>query len=127
MTARPAPAAGGQTGFFGRVYAIVRLIPPGQVASYGQIARLAGASRHARVVGWAMRATPQGSGVPWHRVLQRGGGLSPAVSPREPGRQRRLLEAEGVAFHLDGRVNLDAHQWPPAADPPPRPRNSIAR
>ncbi|MFA5027694.1 MAG: MGMT family protein [Candidatus Methylomirabilota bacterium] len=123
MRARSVPAVERRSGFFERVYAIVRRIPRGRVASYGQIARLAGASRHARVVGWAMHGTPKGAGIPWHRVLQQGGGLSPAVSPREPGRQRRLLEAEGVVFRLDGRVDLAAHQWVPAADPPPRPRN----
>lgn len=113
-------SAPGGAGFFARVYALVRRIPPGRVATYGQIARLAGAARLARVVGWALHGSPPGSGIPWHRVLQQGGSLSPGASPGDPGRQRRLLEREGVAFRLDGRVDLAAHQWPAAAAAPDR-------
>lgn len=105
-------------GFFAEVYALVRRIPRGRVATYGQVARLLGAPRAARVVGWAMHGTPQGSGVPWHRVVQRGGSLSPTVSPGEPGRQRRLLLREGVAFRLDGRIDMAEHQWQPLQDAP---------
>lgn len=61
-----------------------------------------------------MHGTPRGSGVPWHRVVQQGGGLSAAVSPHDPGRQRRLLAREGVAFLLDRTVDMAAHQWRPA-------------
>jgi methylated-DNA-protein-cysteine methyltransferase-like protein len=81
------------------------------VATYGQIARLLGAPHGARLVGWAMHGAPPGSRVPWHRVIQQGGSLSPSVSPHDPGRQRRLLEREGVTFGLDGRVDMAAHQW----------------
>jgi methylated-DNA-protein-cysteine methyltransferase-like protein len=102
-------------GFFAAVYAMVRRIPKGKVATYGQVARLVGAPRHARVVGWAMRGNRQGGAVPCHRVIQQGGSLSPSYCPGDPGRQRRLLEREGVAFLLDGRVDLAAHQWYPAA------------
>jgi methylated-DNA-protein-cysteine methyltransferase-like protein len=101
--------------FFDDVYALVRRIPRGKVATYGQIARLLGAPRSARVVGWAMHGNPRGGRVPWQRVVQRGGGLSPNVSPGDPGRQRRLLEREGVAFRLDGRIDMAAHQWNPTA------------
>jgi len=101
------------SGFFADVYAMVRRIPRGKVATYGQIARLLGASRAARAVGWAMHGTPKGSRVPWHRVVQQGGSLSPTVSPSDPGRQRRLLLREGVTFRLDGRIDLAAHQWSP--------------
>ena len=62
-----------------------------------------------------MHGVPEGSGVPWHRVVQQGGSLSPTVSPTAPGRQRRLLEAEGVAFLSRGRIDMERHQWPPAA------------
>lgn len=99
--------------FFGRVYMLVRRIPPGQRATYGQIARLLRSPRSARIVGWAMHSMPKGSGVPWHRVVQQGGSLSPAVSPAAPSRQRRLLEREGVTFRLDGRIDMARHQWSP--------------
>jgi len=104
-----------RAGFFDGVYALVKRIPRGKVATYGQIARLLGAPRSARVVGWAMHGNPHGAGVPWHRVVQRGGGLSPTVSPSDPGCQRRLLEREGVIFRLDGRIDMDRHRWNPTA------------
>jgi methylated-DNA-protein-cysteine methyltransferase-like protein len=104
-------------GFFAAIYAVARRIPRGKVATYGQIARLLGAPRSARIVGWAMHGTPRGSGVPWHRVVQQGGRLSPTVSPHDPGRQRRLLEREGVAFRLDGRIDMERHQWTLTAAP----------
>ncbi len=107
----------GGAGFFHAVYAVVRRVPRGRVATYGQIARLLGAPRSARIVGWAMHGTPPGSGVPWQRVVQQGGGLSATVWPSDPGRQRRLLEREGVAFRLDGRVDMAAHQWRPGTAP----------
>lgn len=107
----------GPAGFFRRVYALVRRIPRGKVATYGQIAGLLGAPRHARVVGWAMHGNPHGPRVPCHRVIQHGGSLSPSYSLEEPGRQRRLLEREGVRFLLDGRVDLAAHLWRLVAEP----------
>jgi methylated-DNA-protein-cysteine methyltransferase-like protein len=100
-------------GFFALVYALVRQIPRGKAATYGQIARLLGAPRAARVVGWAMHDNPHGSRVPCHRVVQQGGSLSPNYCLDDPGRQRRLLEQEGVAFLLNGRVDMARHQWSP--------------
>ena len=106
----------GQDGFFTRVYALVTRIPRGRVATYGQIAKLLGAPRSARIVGWAMHGSPEGSRVPCHRVIQRGGTCSPNFRAGDPGAQRRLLEAEGVQFLLDGRVDLVAHLWRPGPD-----------
>jgi methylated-DNA-protein-cysteine methyltransferase related protein len=106
-----------RAGFFDEVYALVRRIPRGKVATYGQIARLLGAPRCARVVGWAMHGNPHGGRVPWQRVVQRGGGLSPTVCPGDPSRQRRLLEREGVTFRLDGCIDMERHQWIPPAVP----------
>lgn len=95
--------------FFPRVYALVRTIPPGRVASYGQVAALLGASRGARAVGWALRALSGDAScrVPWHRVLGAGGRISlpDAMGGRE---QRRRLRAEGVRF-TNGRVDLTRH------------------
>jgi len=110
-------------GFFEDVYALVRRIPRGKVATYGQIARMLGAPRSARVVGWALHGNPPGSRVPWHRVVQQRGSLSPSVCPANPGRQRRLLTREGVGFLLDGRIDMFAHQWHAAATPATRRRS----
>ncbi|MFB3816432.1 MAG: MGMT family protein [Candidatus Methylomirabilales bacterium] len=121
-----APARGG--GFFGRVYALVAAVPRGRVVTYGQVARLLGAPRSARLVGWAMHGNPHGSRVPCHRVVQQGGSLSPSYCLEDPGRQRRLLEREGVRFRLDGRVDMTAHQWQPQDGPKSevqRPRSRV--
>jgi len=106
----------GQDAFFARVYALVARIPRGQVATYGQIAGVLGAPRSARIVGWAMHGSPEGNRIPCHRVIQQGGTCSPNFRVGDPGAQRRLLEAEGVRFLLDGRVDLEAHQWNPWED-----------
>ena len=91
-------------------------IPRSRVATYGQIARMLGVPRSARIVGWAMHGNPHGSRVPCHRVVQRGGSLSPNYCIGDRVRQRRLLEREGVQFLLDGRVDMAAHEWRPAPD-----------
>jgi len=95
--------------FFDRVYAAVRAIPRGRVATYGQIARLIGVARGARAVGWALRALPaeRATRVPWHRVVGAGGRISPRAGAG-PVLQRRRLRGEGVAFR-QGRVDLRRH------------------
>ena len=93
-----------------KIYATVRQVPRGRVASYGQIARLTGGCT-ARQVGYAMAATPPGSGIPWHRVINSRGGISPRSSGDGAARQRRLLEAEGVEFDLRGRVDFTRFGW----------------
>ena len=98
-------------GIFETVYAWVRQIPPGKVATYGQIARLCGIPRGARVVGYAMASCPAGSGVPCHRVVDREGRTKKAFDTFMPDTQRMLLEAEGVAFLPDGRVNMAECLW----------------
>ncbi len=106
----------GGAGFFRRVYALVARIPRGRVATYGEIARMLGAPRAARAVGWAMHGNPHGPRVPCHRVVQRGGSCSPNFRVGDPGAQRRLLGREGVRFLPDGRVDLAWHQWRPRSD-----------
>lgn len=91
---------------------IVRQIPAGKVATYGQIARLAGMPRCARTVGYAM-AGCQDPSVPCHRVVDRLGGTKAAFDVHAPGTQRALLEAEGVIFQAGGRVDLRQCQWRP--------------
>jgi len=95
---------------FERIYAVVRKIPAGRAASYGQIARLAGLPRGARTVGFAMAACGDPT-VPCHRVVDRLGGTKTAFDTYSVGTQRALLEAEGVAFRPDGTVDMEQSQW----------------
>lgn len=98
---------------FQTIWDTVRRVPPGQVATYGQIARLVGMPRGARVVGYAMAACPGDSDVPCHRVVDRFGGTKKAFDDYMPGMQRALLEAEGVPFRGDGTADLEQCQWQP--------------
>ena len=91
---------------------IVRRIPAGKVATYGQIAHLAGRPRCARAVGCAM-AGCQDPSVPCHRVVDRFGRTKAAFDTHAPGTQRALLEAEGVRFRPDGTVDLEKCHWNP--------------
>ena len=93
-------------GFFPAVYEVVRQIPRGRVISYGQIARLLGFPRAARQVGWAMRKCPDE--LPWQRVIKADGSIAGGGYAEL---RRALLEAEGVPFLPDGRVDLKACQW----------------
>ena len=92
------------------IYSIVSSIPRGRVASYGQIAAMAGLPRHARLVGRAMRDLPDDVDIPWHRVVNASGGISSRRSPSSERDQRRLLEAEGVRF-CGTRVDMKTHRW----------------
>ncbi len=98
--------------FFERSWDVVRQIPEGRVASYGQVARLMGAPRCARQVGYAMHGSPGvAGGVPCHRVVFADGSLAPGFAFGGPGEQRRMLEAEGVSFRPDGRVDMKESAW----------------
>ena len=85
-------------------YRQIRKVPRGKVASYGQIAELAGLEGHARQVGYALHALPADSGVPWHRVVNAKGEISPRSAGDSHELQRMLLEAEGVKFDAKGRI-----------------------
>ncbi|MBW3670071.1 MAG: MGMT family protein [Acidobacteria bacterium] len=88
-------------------------VPRGRVATYGQIASLAGLPRHARHVGFALRDLPDDSDVPWHRILGARGEISRRSSSDTHELQRLLLEAEGIRFDDRGRVNLEKFRWEP--------------
>src|SRR5688572_12053419 len=84
--------------FYLAVYQVVAQIPPGRVATYGQIARLLGHPSAARAVGYALHALPPGSDIPWQRVINASGHISSRCDPHYETIQRTLLEAEGVCF-----------------------------
>ena len=93
------------------IWSTVRRIPRGRVATYGQIAELAGLEGHARQVGYALHNLPAGSDVPWHRVLNAKGEISERTGGDSHELQRMLLEAEGVEFDLRGRMELERYRW----------------
>jgi methylated-DNA-protein-cysteine methyltransferase-like protein len=106
------PGAG--SGSFGRIYRVVSRIPRGRVATYGQVARLAGLPGRARLVGYALAALDDRSPLPWHRVVNARG----QVSKRSGGGpdetvQRLRLERERVAFGAEGSVPLNRFRWRP--------------
>ena len=98
-----------------KIYAVVRRIPRGRVATYGQVAELAGLPGHARQVGYAMAALPWGTTVPWQRVINAAGMVSRRKMPGEELTQRQLLEREGVKFDARGRVEMGKVRWRPRA------------
>ena len=110
------------------IYAVIRRIPPGSVATYGQIAALAGLPKRARLVGTALRETPAGLDLPWQRVINAGGRVSARGGLGvEEGYQRHLLEEEGVAFNAGGRIDLERFGWDPEARPRGKGRGSRQR
>ncbi len=105
------------------IWRIVQLIPAGQVASYGQVADLAGFPRHARFVAQALKQAPRALHLPWHRVLGAGGRLAFAPGSEPFKEQAACLLAEGVLVQR-GRVDWKRHRWQPTLDellwaPPP--------
>lgn len=97
--------------FFENVYEAVQLIPRGKVATYGQIARMIGAPRSSRAVGYALHANPRPGVIPCHRVVNREGRLAPAFAFGGPEIQARLLESEGVRVSADFVVDLGKYLW----------------
>ncbi|MCP5059410.1 MAG: methyltransferase [bacterium] len=95
-------------GNYEKIYQVVRRIPPGRVATYGQIAELADLPRQARQVGYAL---PHGSSVPWQRVVNARGEVSARAVPGSEPVQRAILEAEGVVFSASGKIDLRRFRW----------------
>ncbi|HEY8080105.1 MAG TPA: MGMT family protein [Labilithrix sp.] len=95
---------------FERVWKLVKRIPRGRVATYGQLSKMIEKRLTPIGVGWAIRAAPDES-IPWHRVVNARGTVS--TDAEHPGLQRAMLEAEGVAFDDEGRIDLDRFAWKP--------------
>lgn len=91
---------------FEKIYAVVETIPPGKVATYGTVALLAGNPRWARVVGYALHNNPRPGKIPCHRVVNRLGQTAKTFAFGGEDVQRKLLEAEGIEFSKDGRIDL---------------------
>jgi methylated-DNA-protein-cysteine methyltransferase-like protein len=98
----------GDCSLYSFIYKIVKHIPKGKVATYGQIARLAGVPGHARQVGYALHRLPDGSKVPWHRVINQKGRIS--LDSAGPF-QKDLLESEGISFDMNDTIDLKKYQW----------------
>ena len=98
-----------------RIYETIRDIPAGSVASYGQVAEIAGIPRGARQVGWALRQLPQDHDVPWHRVITSSGRIAFAKGTAAFRRQCDLLLAEDVPV-VGGRIDMGTYRWEPELD-----------
>ncbi len=97
--------------YLDQIHAAVMSIPPGRVATYGQVAEEAGLPRRARLVGTALKNLTADSGVPWHRVVNARGEISDRPRPDAVTEQRLLLEDEGVVFRGNGRIDLSVFGW----------------
>lgn len=95
-----------------RVWQVVLAIPPGKVASYGQVAEMAGLGRQARWIGRALGKLPAGHKVPWYRVIRSNGQIAFPVGSGAYEKQVSLLEREGVAV-VNGRVAMSRFRWNP--------------
>jgi methylated-DNA-protein-cysteine methyltransferase-like protein len=102
------------------VYRVVRRIPPGRVATYGQVAALAGIPGAARQVGWALHSLDADDDVPWQRVINARGEISARGVREIEDLQRSLLQSEGVEFGRSGRIDLATYAWQPGARRPRR-------
>jgi methylated-DNA-protein-cysteine methyltransferase-like protein len=110
MQAKTAPSS-----TYARIYGVVRRIPRGRVATYGQVAELAGLRAGARQVGYALHALARDAPVPWQRVINAQGRISLRSEWGSDQIQRKLLESEGVLFDPGGRVDLLRYRWCPRA------------
>ena len=110
---KPAPRTRPVKSGWQRIYAIVRRVPRGKVATYGQVAVVAGLKGHARQVGYALNALPHGSSVPWHRVINAQGKVSPRADPSFVTIQQKLLESEGIEIGVGDRISLKRFLWRP--------------
>jgi methylated-DNA-protein-cysteine methyltransferase-like protein len=105
-------------GTYDRIYTVVRQIPPGRVATYGQVAELAGLIGQPRLVGYALyRVDMATSDIPWQRVINAKGEVSHSIVRNGTDYlQRAMLEAEGIEFNEKGRIDLNRYRWQPAPE-----------
>ncbi len=96
---------------FERIYEVVKRIPKGTVATYGQVALLAGNPRWSRVVGYALHRNPQPGVIPCHRVVDREGRVANSFAFGGRDVQRAMLQSEGIAFRADGTIDLAIYRW----------------
>lgn len=99
-----------------RIWQVIYQIPAGRVASYGQVARLAGLPGRARLVGHTLKKLPKPTALPWHRVCNSQGRLSLPTHSPSYGEQKSRLEREGIVF-VGGRIALKTFGWDPGASP----------
>lgn len=92
------------------IYESIKKIPKGKVTTYGDIARLCGLLNCARIVGYALRSLPEGSSIPWHRVVNSQGRISFPLNSPGYQMQRKLLEAEGIVFSKN-KIDLSIYDW----------------
>lgn len=111
---------------YDRIYRVVRRVPRGRVATYGQIAEIAKASGP-RQVGYALHALPEGHDLPWHRIINAQGMISLDSGIGGAGLQRALLETEKVVFDEKGHIDLKRYQWKGAPEEPARKRSYSAK
>lgn len=127
-TTKPAKTKKSEEGPFARVWAIVRQVPKGKVVTYGQLSEMIDRRLTPVGVGWALRAAPEGT-IPWQRVVNGQGRISTdrahprlgGSAPEPPGLQRAMLEAEGVRFDREGRIDLARYGWKPRVSSSSRP------
>ena len=98
-------------GFFERVYGVVMSIPRGKVLTYGDVARMCGAPRMSRQVGWALHVNPRPGVIPCHRVVFADGSLAKGFAFGGSGVQRAMLKEEGVRFLTDDKVDMSVCRW----------------
>jgi methylated-DNA-protein-cysteine methyltransferase-like protein len=98
---------------YSKIYKIVKAIPKGTVATYGQIAAYAGNPHWSRVVGFALHVNPNPGSIPCHRVVNRFGEVSTAFAFGGENMQRKMLTEEGVVFLDDGKIDLKLYLWNP--------------
>ena len=123
MSNEPSSTNGQASTVAAHVYALVRACPAGRVTTYGWLAKAVGYPRGARMIGWIMHETLPG--VPAQRVINSKGELSGSWAFGQKGRMRQLLEAEGITFTEDGRVDLKRYGWDPSRDLSDEERNKI--
>jgi methylated-DNA-protein-cysteine methyltransferase-like protein len=114
MSNEPSPIYEQAATLKAQVYALVRACPAGRVTTYGWLAKTVGYPRGARMIGWIMNESPEG--VPAQRVINSKGELSGSWAFGQRGRMRQLLEAEGIVFSADERVDLKRYGWDPSRD-----------